>query len=133
MNTLQSESEGPETELQNEPEPELQNEPEPELHNDLELELQNEPEAQAEREAEAETEIPLVSPLTSSIAAVKPVEKKNNNIEMCPKTICSYKRERRGRPWVQCSHCGQWCHCRCVGLTKLKAEKVKDWICPLCN
>jgi len=77
--------------------------------------------------------IALVSPLVESNAAVRPVEKRvpNTGADRCPSKICTYKRERRGRPWVQCTHCSQWCHC--VGLTQHKAEKLTSWMCPLCT
>ena len=93
-----------------------------------------EPQAEQETEPEAEPDVPLVSPLSSSSAAVRPVAKTNvvKKEDVCPKTICTYKRERRGRPWVQCSGCGQWCHCKCVNLTKAKADKLRGWRCPLC-
>ena len=90
----------------------------------------------AEENTSTDTTLPpLVSPLLTSNAAVKPVERKNmaGSKEVCPKGICTYKRERRGRPWIQCNECEQWCHCRCVNLTKAEAETLSQWMCPLCK
>lgn len=50
----------------------------------------------------------------------------------CLKDICKYKRDYPGRLWVQCTSCGQWCHCRCVGLTKMQAQQLKTWHCKNC-
>ena len=53
--------------------------------------------------------------------------------ERCPKPLCGYKRERAGTPWVVCSMCEQWFHCRCVGLTKKMAEDLPEWFCKDCS
>ena len=51
----------------------------------------------------------------------------------CPKNICRYKRERAGRPWVQCTQCDQWCHCQCVGLSREAADELSEWFCSSCT
>ena len=66
---------------------------------------------------------------TQAVALVSPVE----SLDTCPKNICQFKRERKGRPWVQCTECGQWCPCKCVQLSKAKASKLSTWLCPACS
>ena len=53
--------------------------------------------------------------------------------EKCPSSVCGYKRERAGTPWVICTNCEQWYHCRCVGLTKKRAEELPEWCCKNCT
>lgn len=42
--------------------------------------------------------------------------------EMCPRSICTYKLVKANTPWVACSSCDQWYHCRCVHLTKKRQK-----------
>ena len=73
----------------------------------------------SDEEGESDARV-LVSTSETSEALLRPVPVHK---EKCPKETCTYKRERDGTPWVLCSSCGQWFHCRCVGLTKQQAKK----------
>ncbi|CAD8106939.1 unnamed protein product [Paramecium sonneborni] len=35
--------------------------------------------------------------------------------------------------YIQCEACQQWCHLKCVDLTKEKAKKILNFICPKCQ
>ena len=45
------------------------------------------------------------------------------HVAKCPKHMSKYKRPRRMKPWVQCSKCEQWYHCKCAGITLQEAER----------
>ena len=65
----------------------------------------------------------LVSTSEKSDALLRPVPFYK---ETCPKETCTYTWERAGTPLAICSSCGQWFHCRCVGLTKHQANKLSQ-------
>ena len=73
----------------------------------------------------------LVSVRSEELGAIlKPVPADK---EKCPKSECGYKRERAGTPWVVCTKCDQWYHCRCVVLSKAKADQLPEWCCKNCT
>ncbi len=96
-------------------------------------------ESATDRQSEEKVEEPaigavLVSTNQGSNAIIKPViMEERGTKDCCPKEVCNYKREREGTPWVQCTACSQWYHCRCVGLTAKKADKLPEWFCTHCK
>lgn len=74
--------------------------------------------------------LPLVAIRKESNALLRPIQVSK---QKCPKDICTYKRERNGTPWLHCSNCKQWYHCRCVGLTKQQAHRLPAWDCKICQ
>ena len=73
--------------------------------------------------------------VSSSNALLKPIQRLAivQDSDVCPKDICAFKKERKGRPWVMCTKCLQWYRCKCVGMTKRQSESVPVWLCRHCK
>lgn len=46
---------------------------------------------------------------------------------------CICRQGNDGSPMICCSHCGEWYHFRCVGLSKRAADQIQEYVCDECN
>ena len=50
-----------------------------------------------------------------------------------PRTSCICDKPDDGTFMVQCNNCQEWYHIRCVNISKTKAKKLEEFICPNCT